>query len=296
MPHDVFVSYRSEDKAAAERLCAGLEKQDIPCWIAPRNIPVSTEWPAAIVEAINGCKVFVIVLSSNSKNAKQISREAELADKNGCQIITFRLEDVDPPPGLVYFLGNIQWLDAFGDRFDAAVAQVAQLVKKVPAAAPARPPQPAPAAASVPVSAKSNAWISFVSVGTVLLVGIGTWFFLHRPAPAPTPDALLEAKAVADRFLNERENGNLEAAWAEFASTAQRRIDKANWLKTQEKLEASGKITNHFNGCTPEGSGYECSYTLMHGDGTSQSNKIGLIRNQAGGWSVASAELTRRAK
>jgi len=108
MALDVFRSYRSEDKAEAERLCSGLEGNGIPCWMAPRNIPIGTEWPAAIVEAIGACKVFVMVLSSNLKNENQISREAELADKQGCQIITFRIEDV-PPPGLAYFLGNIQW-------------------------------------------------------------------------------------------------------------------------------------------------------------------------------------------
>jgi TIR domain len=128
----VFISYTSEDKAAADRLCEGLESQNIACWIAPRNIPAGTEWPTAIVEAIGACKAFISILSSHSIQTKQLAREVEIADKRGCQILAFRIENVEPPPALNYFVGNIQWLDAFGDQFNGAVARVVQFVEKTP--------------------------------------------------------------------------------------------------------------------------------------------------------------------
>jgi TIR domain len=332
MAHDVFLSYRSEDKPAADRLCAGLESNNIICWIAPRNIPVGTEWPAAIVEAIGACKVFVMVLSSHSINAKQISREAELADKNGCQIITFRIEDVEPPPGLNYFLGNIQWIDAFGDQFDTALAKVAQVIKKAPAEGPRAFAPPVPAVTHEPVPsldgrradseektpAKSIAWIGPAAVIGALLIGAGTWFALHRspsePAtvpnsqrpPVPTPeikpgtppgaatgDEMSQAKAVADRFLNERETGSLDAAWAELADTFQRRLDKSKWLANQAKLQQHGRVTDKFNGCTPAGNGYFCDYTLAYGDGTAERDKIWLIRGRDGGWKVSRSEMPK---
>jgi len=173
MAHDVFLSYRSEDKAEAERLCSGLEGNGIPCWIAPRDIPIGTEWPAAIVAAIGACKIFVMVLSSHSKNAKQISREAELADKQGCQIITSRIEDVQPPPELTFFLGNIQWLDAFGGQFDAAVARLVRLIKK------------APWQAVVPPRGKPGNWLGFAAAGGVCVMGAVLWFAMHRSEPSP---------------------------------------------------------------------------------------------------------------
>jgi len=130
MSRDVFISYRSEDKAAAERICACLERQSISCWIAPRDIPPGKEWATAIVEAIQSVRFFVVVLSSNSNNTKQIAREAELADRQGLRIITFRVENVDPPPALSFFLGNLQWLDGFGDQFDSAVARLVDEVRR----------------------------------------------------------------------------------------------------------------------------------------------------------------------
>jgi len=291
MAHDVFLSYRSEDKAEAERLCSGLESSGIACWIAPRNIPIGTEWPAAIVEAIGACKVFVMVLSSNSKNAKQISREAELADKQGCQIITFRIEDVQPPPGLTYFLGNIQWLDAFGGQFDGAVARLVQLVKKAPEGPEVKSTR------AVPLQSKPKTLLGAAAIAAVCLIGAGLWFGIHHsPSKAPSEaSGMSEAKSVADRFLNEREAGNLEGAWAEFANTAQNQTDKGKWLKSQQELQ-SGHITNKFNGCTPAGNGYYCDYTLVLGGGESLANKIWLIRNSEGGWSISRSELKRMAK
>ncbi len=97
--------------------------------MAPRDIPVGREWAASIVQALKASRSFVLVLSSNSKNAKQISREAELADNIGLPIITVRIEDVEPPPELQYFLGNIQWLDAFGPNSDSAMDRLADVVR-----------------------------------------------------------------------------------------------------------------------------------------------------------------------
>lgn len=129
MAREVFISYKKEDKAAADRICRALERDNIKCWMASRDVPVGREWAASIVQALKASRSFVLVLSSNSKNAKQISREAELADNIGLPIITVRIEDVEPPPELQYFLGNIQWLDAFGPDSDSAMERLAEVVR-----------------------------------------------------------------------------------------------------------------------------------------------------------------------
>jgi hypothetical protein len=126
---DVFISYKTEDGQAAERVCLALESQRISCWIAPRDIPPGQVWAAAIVEGVQRSKNVVLLLSSHSSEAKQISREAELADHQNIPIIIFRLEDVQPSKELLYFLGNLQWLDAFGGRFDSAVDRLAGTIR-----------------------------------------------------------------------------------------------------------------------------------------------------------------------
>jgi len=289
MAREVFLSYRSEDKAAADRVCAGLESLGIECWIAPRNIPPGTEWPAAIVEAIGACRVFVMLLSAHSLNAKQISREAELADKQGCQIITFRLENVEPPPGLSYFLGNIQWLDAFGDQFEPALAQLAQVIRKAPEAA-----VPRAAAMPVPAAGKPVPWVGVAGVVAALAVGGGIWLGTRSPNTSPVPvapaDGMSQAKEVAERFLTERETGHADEAWAEFADTVQSHQDKPKWLAAQAGLQKHGHITNKFKGCTVAGNGFYCDYTMAGADGAAGQDKIWLIRDRDGNWKISKSE------
>lgn len=41
MAHDVFISYSSKDKTAADATCAVLEGCGVRCWMAPRASSVS---------------------------------------------------------------------------------------------------------------------------------------------------------------------------------------------------------------------------------------------------------------
>src|SRR5438270_7142339 len=102
MAQDFFISYQRQDSDSADRVCRMLEAQGISCWIAPRDVPPGQQWPAAIAHGIHRSRNLVLVLSSNSRNSKQIAREVEIADRKGLTILTFRLEDTEPPPSLEY--------------------------------------------------------------------------------------------------------------------------------------------------------------------------------------------------
>ena len=112
MPHDVFVSYPHQNKAVADAACAKLEAARIRCWIAPRDVPPGTEWAAAIVEAIDGCKVMVLIFSSHANQSRQIHREVQQAFDGEKPVVPFRVEDVLPAGTLRYYMGTVHWLDA----------------------------------------------------------------------------------------------------------------------------------------------------------------------------------------
>ncbi|HAH65240.1 MAG TPA: toll/interleukin-1 receptor domain-containing protein, partial [Rhizobiales bacterium] len=74
---DVFISYSSKDKPIADAVCAGLEANGLRCWIAPRDILPGADWGGAIIDAITGSKVMVLIFSGNANSSPQIKREVE---------------------------------------------------------------------------------------------------------------------------------------------------------------------------------------------------------------------------
>lgn len=129
MPHDIFVSYASADKAIADAICAALESQKIRCWIAPRDFPAGSTFPEAIVRAIEDCRGLVIVFSSNANKSQQINREVERAVSKGKFIVPFRIEDVLPSGGMEYYIGNTHWLDALSQPIDLHVTNLVKYMK-----------------------------------------------------------------------------------------------------------------------------------------------------------------------
>lgn len=109
---DVFISYSSKDASAAQAACCALEAQGIGCWIAPRDVPAGLKYAEAIVEAINGCRVFLLLLSSESNNSPHVEREVDRAASKEIPILSFRLEPVELSKSMEYYLSSLHWLDA----------------------------------------------------------------------------------------------------------------------------------------------------------------------------------------
>jgi hypothetical protein len=79
MALDTFISYSSKDKTAADAACAVLERAGIRCWIAPRDIRPGQEYGHSIIEAIDQCRVMVLIFSADANDSRQIHREIERA-------------------------------------------------------------------------------------------------------------------------------------------------------------------------------------------------------------------------
>ncbi|HMJ60635.1 MAG TPA: toll/interleukin-1 receptor domain-containing protein [Bryobacteraceae bacterium] len=294
MARDVFISYQSSDKECADRVCEALEQQSISCWIAPRDIPIGAEWAAAIVEGLQRCHSFVVILSSNSTSTRQIAREAELADNHKLPIFTLRIEDVEPPPGLLYFLGNVQWVDAFDGQFEEALGRLTEVVRRTanyPAektkvyrtaaagvgGASASEPDftAAPPTPESPIKLlRRSATLKIVAgLALCVLIALAGWLLArrsHRPvhersrmgARPATFDgrkqtAASEARAVAERFLNYRESADYPAAWREFTAVHQAGSPEPRWTqRAQDWTKNHGQTIRHtIESCTPDDSG-----------------------------------------
>ena len=110
MAHDVFISYSNIDKSVAVDVCSILEKNGIPCWIAPRDVPAGKPYAASLVNAIRDSQIIVLVLSKGSNNSVHVLREMSEAVDNGIPIIPFRIEDIEPSEEMRYYIKSIHWL------------------------------------------------------------------------------------------------------------------------------------------------------------------------------------------
>jgi hypothetical protein len=129
MAHDVFISYASKDKPTADAACAMLEQRGIRCWIAPRDMLPGADWGAAIIDAINDARAFVLVFSSHANASQQIKREVERAVNKGIPIIPVRIEDVAPTKTLEYFISSPHWLDAFSPPLERHLAYLSDVIE-----------------------------------------------------------------------------------------------------------------------------------------------------------------------
>jgi hypothetical protein len=148
MAHDVFISHSAKDKVTADAVCAMLESEGVRCWIAPRDVLPSMEWGEAIIDAIEECRIMVLVFTANANASPQIRREVERAVNRGVAILPVRIEDVLPGKGLEYFIGNVHWLDALNPPLEAHLKSLAGTIKILLA-------RPAPGAVPKPVEGRT---------------------------------------------------------------------------------------------------------------------------------------------
>jgi hypothetical protein len=108
-----------------------LEGAGVRCWIAPRDIRAGGEYGAAIIEAIDQCRVMVLIFSSSANESNQVHREIERAVSKGVPIVPVRLDEVIPTKSMEYFLGAIHWLDALTPPFERHLQQLVETVKAI---------------------------------------------------------------------------------------------------------------------------------------------------------------------
>src|SRR5262249_48445297 len=129
MDFDAFISYAIADKTVADAACAVLEAAGIRCWIAPRDISPGREYAAAIIDAIDRCRVMVLIFSSNANDSPQVRREIERAASKGATIMPVRIEKIAPTKSMEYFRGDIHWLDAMTPPIENHLRQLAITIK-----------------------------------------------------------------------------------------------------------------------------------------------------------------------
>jgi mannitol/fructose-specific phosphotransferase system IIA component (Ntr-type) len=129
MAHDVFISHSTGDKAVSDAVCAALESDAIPCWVAPRDVQPGLPFPGEITRAVRQSKVMVLIYSEHSNNSTEVLREVQLAAEAHLHVIQFRIQQVPPSDDLKYYLSAPHWLDAMTPPLEHHLVRLVSAVK-----------------------------------------------------------------------------------------------------------------------------------------------------------------------
>src|SRR5262245_29566138 len=200
MAVDVFISYSHHDKAVADAACAMLENSGIRAWIAPRDVRPGVEYGAEIVEAIERCRVLVLIFSESANSSGQILREVERAVSKGIPIVPVRIEEVLPTKSMEYFLGTIHWLEAMTPPLEQHLRQLVEIVGAV-LSRDGRDPGVSKESPYAPASATPRrtgekgvqriVLFGLVAAGAIALVTGGTVYLTQTPGGSQSPVASL---------------------------------------------------------------------------------------------------------
>ncbi|MFT3661155.1 MAG: toll/interleukin-1 receptor domain-containing protein [Gordonia sp. (in: high G+C Gram-positive bacteria)] len=108
----VFVSHSRENRAIADQVTTELRRRGIRVFYAPTDIQSGENYQKVLYHALESCTHLLILVSRASLTSVHVSRELDLAEGNGKQIIPYDVEKLDfpddYPPEMRYFFQQIQ--------------------------------------------------------------------------------------------------------------------------------------------------------------------------------------------
>ena len=118
MKADVFVSYSSQNRDEVVKIVNILREAGVSVWMDEGGIEAAALWSESIVQAINTCKVLVMMVSRHSTDSPNVVKEVMLASESDKVILPVYLEPSEIPARLKYQLTGIQHLEVYEYEFD----------------------------------------------------------------------------------------------------------------------------------------------------------------------------------
>ncbi len=117
----IFISYSRRDAKTVNRIVGAMEDSGMDVWIDQEDIKAGNTWRVQIVQAIDTCDAFVLMLSPNSAMSDNVRKEIDLAQDSGRTIFIMMLAPVKLPAEIRYQLAGLQYIDLSMVGFDKAV-------------------------------------------------------------------------------------------------------------------------------------------------------------------------------
>lgn len=114
---DIIISYSRDDEAFARQLVQSLKKQGLHIWIDIFDIETGKSWARQIGEALDICKVMVLIMSPSSMESENVEDEWNYYLDKSRPILPLLYKECDVP----YRLHKLQYIDFTALGFDDAM-------------------------------------------------------------------------------------------------------------------------------------------------------------------------------
>ncbi len=190
MARHVFISHSHQDTEFATLLLEALEAQQVPCWIAPRDVTPGGSYAECILTAIENSSCFVLIYTRGSNDSRHVLREVERALSLGINIIPVRFDDAPVSKSLDYLLATVHWLSVLPRNRNAALRKAAEQIRGCAVVPPAGAPAAAGYREREPHSVKNapsaarrrrRTWLLLGILGALLLLVSGVVAYIVWP-------------------------------------------------------------------------------------------------------------------
>lgn len=133
--HDIFISYEHNSKTIADNIVNYLESRHIRCWYAPRD--VIGDYATSICDAVEECKIFVLILNANSSKSDHCLNEVQMAylkneqDNGNIEIMPFRIDNAELNRAMQYYVQRKHWIDAANNSLEVAIGELYEKICSV---------------------------------------------------------------------------------------------------------------------------------------------------------------------
>jgi hypothetical protein len=125
MPKDIFISYSRRDQEFVTRLASDLDAQVAGVWFDQSAIQAGEKWHDEIMEGIEQCKAFVLVLSPDAMKSRYVREEVNKALELGKTIFPILYRPANWTDEIGALVREIQTLDlrsgSYTDNFHKLV-------------------------------------------------------------------------------------------------------------------------------------------------------------------------------
>ncbi|MGI9289106.1 MAG: TIR domain-containing protein [Pseudomonadales bacterium] len=135
-PDQIFLSYSRKDYASVNKLNKRLKNLNYTVWFDREDIQAGHLWRSQIVDGIEHCELYVIVLTANSIVSDNVRRELDLARAKRKSILPIVMdsEPLAVSKDMEYQLVGLQrvnYSDLRGDKLKSLVSDLTQITETV---------------------------------------------------------------------------------------------------------------------------------------------------------------------